>query len=118
MAANTELAQVQEGAPVLDSTGAQVGTVEYVKMGDPGAVTTRGQRSGTEGGLLEDLARAFGTRELPRQQAERLLRTGFLKVDAKGLFSRDCYVGADEVAHVTNGTVHLAVTSDEVTRAH
>jgi hypothetical protein len=50
--------------------------------------------------------------KLPPELAERLLRTGYIKVDRKGLFRHDVYAGADQIAEVENGTVHLAVDQD------
>ncbi|OZM77208.1 hypothetical protein [Pseudonocardia sp. MH-G8] len=112
------LADVHEGMRVVDSAGADVGTVELVKVGDPEAVTGQGQS--TPGGLVEDLQEAFGGGEpqVPAQFAAQLMRVGFVKVDGKGLLDRDTYVPADQVASVTAGAVHLTVPgADLVPRA-
>jgi len=69
-------------------------------------VTTQGQTAGWDASLEVEKP------QLPPPLAERLLRTGFLKVDRKGLFRRDVYAGADQIAKVDNGTVHLAVDQD------
>jgi hypothetical protein len=89
--------QVHEGMRVLDADGDKVGTVELVKMGDPEAVTTKGQDTG------------LGEPRLPPPFADRLLRIGFLKVDRTGLFTRDVYVAATEIDRVDNDTVVLSV---------
>jgi hypothetical protein len=89
--------QVHEGMRVVDADGDEVGTVELVKMGDPGAVTTEGQDTGLDEPYL------------PAPFADRLLRVGFLKVDRKGLFSRDVYVAATEIDRVDKDTVVLSV---------
>jgi hypothetical protein len=50
--------------------------------------------------------------------AERLLRTGFVKVDSKGVLSRDVYVAAGEIDRVQDDTIYLAHGKDELpTRA-
>jgi hypothetical protein len=49
---------------------------------------------------------------VPRPFAERLLLTGYLKVDRKGLFARDAYVSATEVDGVEDNTVRLNVSKD------
>jgi hypothetical protein len=92
---------------VVDAAGNEVGEVAVVKMGDPEAVTTQGQVMDLDEPLLE-----VEKPNLPRPLAERLLRIGFIKVDRKGLFRRDAYVGADQIAKVDSGTVHLGVDQD------
>ncbi|MFC0623293.1 hypothetical protein [Kribbella deserti] len=113
---SSPLAAVWEGMAVVDATGAVLGKVEYVKLGDPGAVTTEGQVSPDGDGLFAAFARALTGVEpqVARQTAERLIRTGFCKVDGKGLLDRDLYVAADQIAYVEEDHVRLAVTSDDV----
>jgi hypothetical protein len=111
------MGNVREGMRVVDSDGKDVGTVELVKMGDPEAVTLQGQTG--EGGTLGDMVRdTFGGSEphVPEQLAARLLRTGFVKVDGKGLLGRDLYAPADQVGEVAGDAVHLTVPGAELTR--
>ncbi|MDP9443593.1 MAG: PRC-barrel domain-containing protein [Actinomycetota bacterium] len=111
------MSQVREGMRVVDSTGEEIGTVEDLKMGDPEAVTSAGQdaQAGASG-LMVDLAEGAGAREpdVPPQQAERMLRMGYVKIDGKGLFGSDYYAVADQVARVEGDTVHLAVPRDSL----
>jgi len=51
---------------------------------------------------------------LPPALSERLRRQGYLKVDSKGLFKRDVYISADQVAAVKDDVVNLAVSKDEL----
>lgn len=75
---------VQEGMRVVDRAGENVGTVELVKLGDPQAVTARGQAPGG-GGIVDELKSAFGAGEpqVPDELAARLMRLGFVKVDGR-----------------------------------
>ncbi|GAB3887631.1 general stress protein [Terrabacter terrigena] len=91
--------KVYEGMAVVDVNGEEVGKVEFVKLGDPQAISI--QDEGPD--VMPDVPRPF---------AERLLLTGFLKVDRKGLFARDAYVSATEVDVVEDGTVRLNVSKD------
>lgn len=111
------IAAVQEGMPVVDRAGEEIGTVEFVKMGDPEAVTGEGQTAG-DAGLGALIAKTFGAGEpgVPPSEAARMVRLGFLKVDTKGLFARDVYVAADQVANVRQDTVELTVSRDELTK--
>jgi hypothetical protein len=96
------ISQVLEGMRVFDAEGKEVGTVEYVKLGDPEAITTLGEETES------DEPRVAG------ELGERLLRLGFIKVDRKGLLKSDGYVAADEIDRVQDGAVHLTVTDKEM----
>ncbi|SDQ63191.1 hypothetical protein [Quadrisphaera sp. DSM 44207] len=107
--------QVRVGMRVIDSTGADVGTVDDLKAGDPEALTSAGQEVDPGGGLLEDVARAFGSG--PRvhpQAAERMLRVGYVRVDRSGVLSGHGYVEADRIRAVEGDAVHLSVPADQL----
>lgn len=110
------IAFVREGMTVLDSAGIEVGTVRMVKMADPQAVTSQGQTQPADRGLWGAAERAFGEAEpdVPAPVAERLLRTGYIKVDANGLMARDLYVPAEDISTVHNGMVRIRAGRDEL----
>ncbi|MCW2739525.1 MAG: hypothetical protein JWN97_4169, partial [Nocardioides sp.] len=91
--------KVYEGMKVVDVNGEEVGKVEFVKLGDPQAITIQGE----DPDVVPDVPGPF---------AARLLLTGYLKVDRKGLFARDAYVSATEVDRVEDNTVRLNVSKD------
>lgn len=83
------------------------------RAGDAGAVTGDGQQEG--GGIVGALAGAiFGGDEMHEQARERLDRTGYVRIDAAGLFQGDRYAAGDEVARVEGDTVRLAVAADQL----
>jgi heat induced stress protein YflT len=86
---------VREGMQVADAAGSKIGKVVLVKMGDPEAVTVEHDPD----------AEPY----LPDELAERLLRTGFIKIDRKGLLKPDVYAGADEIDDVDRDLVRLSV---------
>jgi hypothetical protein len=91
------ITQVREGMPVVDASGEHIGTVDFVKLGDPEAVTAQGEEpEGSEPHIVGELR-------------DRLLRLGFIKIDRKGLLRADAYAAADEIDRVQDGTVHLLV---------
>ena len=107
--------QVRIGMRVVDRNGDEIGRVEDVKMGDPEAVTPRGQSLNQGDGLLGALAQGLGGGpDLPQQLSQRLLRTGFVQVDGKGWFSGDLYASPDDIAEVAGDDVQLAVTRDQL----
>jgi hypothetical protein len=98
---------------VLDRNGEGTGTVSVIRMGDPSAVTAQGQGGGD--GPFDAVAQAVGAGDnLPRQFAEKLLRTGYLKVDRPGVLGGHVYVPADEVVAVQGSTVRPSSSQDSL----
>jgi hypothetical protein len=109
---------VRDGMKVMDSEGKNVGTVEFVKMGDPGAATEQGNDL-PDTGMLGDIAQAVGGErepDVPGPMRARLLRSGYLKVDGGFFFGTDRYVAPDQIANVTGDTVHLRAMKDELVK--
>lgn len=108
------IGQVREGMHVLDSAGQNIGSVVLVKVGDPDAVPTGGRNpdARTEifalgrGGAVEP--------DVPPSPAEHLLRSGFVKISAKGLFERDLYLAAEQVTAVDYDTVTVNAVKDDL----
>ena len=114
------LEQVQEGARVVDSNGDEVGNVEFVHLSDedpstPGPEVTVSEPVRHDGlpfeGALTDM---FRTDDVPEPLRHRLMRQGFIRVDAKGLFAADRYVMAEQIASASGDRVTLKVTRDEL----
>jgi hypothetical protein len=100
--------QVREGMHVVASDGKKIGKVEDLKMGDPEAVTSDGQTDPDTGGLVNTVIDGFAvTSKLPRHDAERLLRMGYVKVDRSGLLAGHAYFASDELDRVEGDTVWL-----------
>lgn len=91
------ISQVIEGMAVRDTAGHTVGKVTLVKLGDPEAVTSRGQDT------VDDEP------HVPGELRERLLRVGFIKIDRKGLLRADAYAAADDILRAQDSVVYLAV---------
>ena len=100
------ISNVTIGDRVVDSTGKEVGTVKFVKMGDPNAVTDEGQeddspRIWTFGGGSYDMG------NLPEQARHQLLRVGFIHIDVS--WAGDRFAGPGQIARVEDNTVYLSV---------
>jgi hypothetical protein len=100
------ISDVMIGDAVVDSTGKEVGTVKFVKMGDPNAVTDEGQEDSGPGflGLGGD---SYDLGNLPEQAREQLMRVGFIHIDVS--WADDRFAGAGQIARVENNTVYLTV---------
>jgi hypothetical protein len=112
------IGQVREGMQVVDSAGADVGMVERVKMGDPGAITA----SVADATAAEELMSGFGSLftgglEISDAKARELLRTGFILVDGPGLADMDRFVPAGRIGRVERDTVHLTVGREQLPSA-
>jgi hypothetical protein len=108
--------QVSEGMRVLDASGEELGKVEHVRMGDPGAVTT-GARMPRQGGIIRDIAEGLGGEgepRVPEPLRSRFLRSGYVKIDGKGWIDTDRYVAAEHIAGVTGDTVTLTLLKDQI----
>jgi len=116
--------QIRDGMTVYDRTGAAIGVVEFVRFGEedptqPGPETITGSEVENTAGtwLVESIAEVFGADDnLPDTLRSRLIRHGFVRVDA-GLLASDRFVLPDQIASVTNEGVRLHVTDDELIKA-
>lgn len=106
---------VQNGMHVFDSAGRDCGEVEYVQMGDPEALTSRGNEASADGLIGGIVASVAGSEpDVPQPLKDRLLRTGFVKIDGPGLIDTDRYVRADRIADVDGDRVMLTVPWDQL----
>jgi len=111
--------RIREGMAVVDRAGKRLGRVEYIKLGDPGAVSAEGSE------LNDPLTRGVAnlTEVLPfaherepdvhNPLRSQLLRTGFIKVHGPGLIHHNRYVGADQVMDVAGDTVTVGESASE-----
>ena len=110
---------VKDGMEVVDAAGEKVGKVEYLKMGDPQAVTTAGEEH-EAGGLIGRVAQTVFPDEtepdVPQPLRAQLMRNGFIKVDGPGLLDTDRYVRADLIESVSGDRVILRVRKDQLPR--
>ena len=100
------ISNVMIGDTVVDSTGKEVGTVKFVKMGDPNAVTDEGQEDDSSGffGLGGD---DYDMSNLPEQARHQLMRVGFIHINVS--LADDRFAGAGQISRVENNTVYLSV---------
>jgi len=100
------ISQVMIGDKVVDSTGKEVGTVKFVKMGDPNAVTDEGQDD-SDRGFFGLGGASYDMGNLPEQVRHQFMRVGFVHIDVS--WADDRFAGAGQIARVENNTVYLTV---------
>ena len=110
---NSLIERVYDGMRVVDVDGHDIGKVEMVKMGDPEALTARGNRVGPATGVTP-LDSDYNEPEVPQPIRDDLLRVGFIKVDGAGLFDSDRYFRADVIESVDGDTVRIRLPKDRL----
>lgn len=117
------LNDVHEGMAVYDAKRNKIGEVETVHFGVAGE-GTRAQATGPatvapadtgyDQPIVDLFASVFSPGEVPDQLAQKLYRTGFVRIDSAGLFAADRYVTPEQIARVDKNGVYLTVSRDEL----
>ena len=68
--------------------------------------------------LLEDIADVFAPDDMPQVLRERLLREGYIRLDATGLFAADRYILPEQIASVSGDQVLLNVDKGDLMKRH
>jgi hypothetical protein len=115
--------QVREGMEVYDVNHVRLGKVDDLYFGEvneveaergEGAATAR-DRSTRGDSLIDDFARVFvNPDDIPEEVRARLLREGFIRVDA--LLAPARYILPSQISHVDKDHVHLSVGRDELVK--
>jgi hypothetical protein len=119
------LSLVHEGMEVYDATNDNIGSVDFVHFG---AASEAQQELGTgpatpgraddpqmrEDTIIDNLAEAFRPNDIPEQLKERLLLSGYIVLDAAGLFAKDRLITPDQISGVLDDKVQLSVTRDQL----
>ena len=111
---------VHNGMRVFDSARNEIGKIDDFKFSEnednpeiePGGID--GSDRKTESSLIENIAVAFRPSDLPEVLRDRLLREGYVRLDAKGLFAADRYILPDQIASATGEELILNVTKEDL----
>jgi hypothetical protein len=119
-----QISQVKEGMKVFDRDGKEIGSVEEVYLGavspladdlGRGPQQTDAPMPAQQGTIIDDLARGMGSdEELPDVVRARLLRSGFIRISASGLFSGERYAIPEQIEAVLNDRVKLKSLKDDL----
>jgi hypothetical protein len=110
------IADVVAGMRVVDRAGQDVGVVMLVRMGDPQAVAT--DRQGTAEGTPDLVAGLDSQAEpdLANPFTDRMLRTGYVKIECSEFFAGNAYAPGDEVVAVHDDTVRLSSARESLVK--
>ena len=94
--------EIEEGIEVYDLAGVKIGKVKHIQL-----------PSHSHNPSLADFPYDLGNKNIPSEMAYRLLRSGFICVNA-GLLARDRLVTPTEIAVIFDGTVRLNVKKNDL----
>lgn len=111
--------QIQVGMKVFDSERHEIGKVDGLKFPEnavaPGvepATLDAADDDRRDDTILDAVAEAFGREEIPEPLRSQLLRDGYVRLDAKGLFAHDRYILPEQIARLDAEGIQLNVTRD------
>ena len=120
----TILNEVKEGMHVYDRDDHEIGTVRQVFLS---AVSDKTREHGSgpatapdpewrrDDTLIDNFAEALSPDDpLPEALRGRLLRQGFIRIATAGLLASDRYAMPDQIESVSDDTVRLNLTKDEL----
>lgn len=119
------LNQIHEGMRVVDVNGDEVGKVRVVYLGGMSSEIIEAQGSqatspavNVSGNdtFIESIAEAFAPNTVPQELAERLLRNGYVLMDADGLFAADRFILPEQISGVRDGKVWISSSKDGLVR--
>lgn len=113
--------QIRIGMKVLDRDRNVIGEIDDLKfpenaMDPTTEPETDGQMAGEDrsNSIMGVIAEAFGRDQLPEALRSRLLREGYVHIDADGLFARDRYILPEQIAGLEGDGIVLNVTRDDL----
>ena len=121
------LTQIREGMHVHDVKDNHIGSVAFVHFGaasetqqelgvGPASPSRADDPNMRRDSLIDNLVDAFDPNEVPQELQEKLLISGYIRVDSSGLFSSDRFITPDQIAGVTGDTVQLSVNRENLVK--
>ncbi len=118
----TPLQDIRVGMKVFDSEGHHIGKVDDLKFPEnataPDAEVAEvsdviDERDDT---IVDVIAEAFGHDDIEEPLRSRLLRDGYIHIDANGLFASDRFVLPEQISGLNAEGVQLNVTRDALVK--
>jgi hypothetical protein len=124
--AQSILSRIHKGMAVYDVTDHRIGTVDFVHFGaasetqqelglGPATSTKADSPDMRRDTIIDNIAEAFHPDEVPQELQEKLLVSGYIRLDA-GLFAADRFIVPEQIASVTGDKVQLSVNKDQLVK--
>ncbi|RIK44912.1 MAG: hypothetical protein DCC55_00840 [Chloroflexi bacterium] len=105
------LTQIYKGMNVYNNANEHIGEVQAVYLGAASEVgagpATDDARAQPGTRVQRFVAELFDATDIPDEVAERLRRSGYIRIDGAGLLARDRFVTPDQIARVSGENVYL-----------
>lgn len=121
------LAQIREGMDIYDVNDDHIGSVDFVHFGaasetqqelgvGPAAPAPADNPRMREDSIIDNIAEAFQPNEVPEELRERLLVSGYIRMDADGIFASDRFIVPGQIVRVADDNVYLSVKRDQLAK--
>jgi len=123
------LSQIHEGMPVYDVRDNHIGRVAFVHFGaasetqqelgvGPATITPADNPDMRQDSIIDNIAEAFNPNEVPAELQEKLLASGYIRLDSAGFFASDRFITSDQIAGIKDDTVQLSVSREQLVKRH
>lgn len=124
------LTQIRKDMSVYDVSDTYLGKVVFVHFGAAnetqqelgvGPATSSpadAPSTGRTRTIFDGLSEVFDPTELPEELKEKLLFSGYIRLDTAGIFSSDRFITPDQIVSVEDDTVHLSVNKEQLVKRH
>jgi hypothetical protein len=113
------------GMKVFDNENHHIGVVDDFKLSDEDPDREGPETAGVsdavrpdDGSVVRAVAEVFDPNEIPDVLQERMLREGYVRLDADGLFAADRYILPEQIAAARGDELVLNVKRDELVKRH
>ena len=121
------LSQVHEGMGIYDVRDNHIGRVDFVHFGSaseaqqelgtgPATSTVADDPDMRRDTIIDNIAEAFSPNDVPEQLQNKLLMSGYVRMDADGIFAADRFITPDQIVNVTEDKVFLSVNYDQLVK--
>ena len=106
--------EIRVGMKVFDSEGHHIGKVDNLKFPENAVApdTEVAEVDERDDTIVDVIADAFGHEQIEEPLRSRLLRDGYIHLDANGLFASDRYVLPEQISGLNADGIKLNVTRD------
>lgn len=108
---------VKIGMDVYDRDDNLIGKVEDLRFADPAAAESTSPDGERQASLIDNLADALWSHDMPEAQRSRLLQEGYILLDAKGILHGDRYILPEQIASVRGDKITLTGHRDDLQKA-
>jgi hypothetical protein len=121
------LSQIHEGMGIYDVRDNHIGKVDFVHFGaasetqmelgtGPATSTSADNPRMRRDTIVDNIAEAFQPNDVPEQLENKLLMSGYVRMDADGIFASDRFILPEQIANVAGDKVILSVSRDQLVK--